>query len=286
MYEVAPQPDSYSFSTSGRWSEPWHFLNINAGETSYNVADCPNPPACNVAAIQNFSQILGNSGAGGPFCSSENSPTTVLPCPLIWLIHVVGDVHQPLHCGYGSDRGGNSINVSYMGTQTELHAVWDTQMIYTYLDSQGNGDWYDLYQYLSNDLAQHPNRESGFAAVRNPVTWANESISYVPNCYNWNPTSLTRQGEPQLGQDYYNHNFPIVTLRLQAAGVRLAALLNSVFPGNEEATPQKEHLDSALEHQLTRLKQVAADRAKATDIALKSVKLAVKTAAKIAGLKK
>jgi hypothetical protein len=79
------------------------------------------------------------------------------PCPLIWLIHVIGDVHQPLHCGYGYDRGGNDVKgfvftflfcfvssknvVTFFGEETELHAVWDTGMIYHYLDSNGGGDW-------------------------------------------------------------------------------------------------------------------------------------------------
>ncbi len=259
-------------------SPPADFLNIHRGETSYNVADCPVPPSCNVYAIQNFTSVLNQVGGSGPFCSSENDPTEQFPCPLIWLIHVIGDVHQPLHCGYGYDRGGNSVNVTFFGEQTELHAVWDTGMIYHYLDglsakkeaakkeagkggraSEG-GDWYDLYKFLSSDLASNPGRESGYAAVTNPVTWANESISYVvTDVYNWNPSSLTGQGEPSLGQAYYNHNFPIACQRMEAAGVRLAAVLNNALQDKKQLL----HFDAALKHQLAQgRKSKAASAAK------------------------
>jgi hypothetical protein len=230
------------------------------------VADCPTPPSCNVNAIQNFTKVLDQRGASGPFCSSENDPTEQFPCPLIWLIHVIGDVHQPLHCGYGYDRGGNSVNVTLFGQQTELHAVWDTGMIYHYLDglsgkkggaaldgrtTQG-GDWYDLYKYLTADLAANPGRESGFARVTNPVTWANESISYVvTDVYNWDPSSLSAQGEPALGQAYYNHNFPIACQRMEAAGVRLAGVLNTALKDSK----QMSHFDAALKHQIAQARK-------------------------------
>ncbi len=145
-----------------------------AGDTSFHFSECPDPPSCNVYAIQNFTKALSSQGATGPTCSSENDPTNVFPCPLIWLIHVVGDAHQPLHCGYGYDRGtipshcvvsmclweccehcayvlgvffkgGNDVKCTFFDKPTELHAVWDTDMIYHYLDPT-NGDWYDLYK--------------------------------------------------------------------------------------------------------------------------------------------
>ncbi len=243
------------------------FLNIHRGETSYNVADCPTPPSCNINAIQNFTQVLDQTGGSGPFCSSENDPTVEFPCPLIWLIHVIGDAHQPLHCGYGYDRGGNDVKVTLFGEETELHAVWDTGMIYHYLDGLNGtknargtygGDWYDLYEYLSADLKSNPGRESRYAAVTSPVAWANESISYVVNdVYNWDPSSLTGDGEPALGQAYYNHNFPIACQRMEAAGVRLAGVLNTALQGNK-----LDHFDAALTHQikLAKAKQAAAKK--------------------------
>ena len=123
-------PDDYAFSPAGHWSEPFHFYNMNKGDTSYQASECPDPPSCNVYAIQNFTTALNTLGSGGPYCSSENNPTVTFPCPLIWLVHVIGDVHQPLHCGYGYDRGGNDVSVTFFGKSTELHAVWDSGILF------------------------------------------------------------------------------------------------------------------------------------------------------------
>jgi hypothetical protein len=203
-----------------------------------------------VYCIQNFTKVLDQVGAAGPYCSSENDPTVQFPCPLIWLIHVIGDVHQPLHCGYGYDKGGNDVKVTFFGKQTELHAVWDSGMIYHYLDPS-NGDWYDLYQYLASDLKSNPSRIAQYANVTDPVGWANESITLVINdVYNFDPTALTAAGEPALGVPYYNHNFPIAVQRMQAAGIRLATTLNKAFEGSSKL----EHFDQALASQIEQIK--------------------------------
>lgn len=220
---------------------------MNKGDTRYHPSECPVPPSCNVYAIQNFTTALNQQGATGPFCSSEYDPKEDFPCPLIWLIHVVGDTHQPLHCGYGYDRGGNDVKVTFFGKQTELHAVWDTGMIYHYLDPT-NGDWYDLYKYMSDDLKANPDRERRFAAVTSPVAWANESIGYVlSTVYDFDPTALTRSGDVVLGKAYYDKNFPIAVQRMEAAGVRLAGIINAAFAGSAPATA---HFDAAREAQL------------------------------------
>jgi len=259
MYQVAPQPDDYSMGDGpGHFSEPYHFYNMNKGDTSFHFSECPVPPSCNVYAIQNFTKALSHAGASGPFCSSENDPNNVFPCPLIWLIHVVGDAHQPLHCGYGYDRGGNDVKCTWFGKSTELHAVWDSQMIYSYLDPSG-GDWYALYQYLASDLKANPHRVTQFASNTNVVAWANESISYViSTVYNYGPSvEFNAQGELALGQWYYNQNWPIVTLRLEAAGIRLATLLNNVF-ANFDATKE---LPTHFQQSLSALKEQAKKKA-------------------------
>lgn len=237
MYEVAPQPDDYVHG-DGSFTEDWHFYNMNKGDTYFHMSECPNPPSCVVYGIQNFTNALTNAGSNGPFCSSENNPTVIFPCPLIFLIHLVGDIHQPLHCGYGYDAGGNEVKVDFFGKSTNLHSVWDSGMIYHYLDPS-NGDWFSLYQYLSSDLSSNPNRESQYASITNPVTWANESISLVVNdVYNFGGSQV-----PDLGSAYYTQNWPIASQRMEAAGVRLATLLNNVFQ-NSSRHP---HFDRALE---------------------------------------
>ena len=59
------------------------------------------------------------------------------PTPLSFLVHYVGDVHQPLHAGYGCDSGGTKSDVYFLGKHTNLHSVWDSSIIDTY----SGGDW-------------------------------------------------------------------------------------------------------------------------------------------------
>jgi hypothetical protein len=73
--------------------------------------------------IQNL-EILQNGE--GNACDGEKG---VEPCALSFLVHFVGDSHQPLHVSYGSDRGGNEVKADFFGSQTNLHSVWDDSFI-------------------------------------------------------------------------------------------------------------------------------------------------------------
>ena len=80
--------------------------------------------------------------------------------------------------------------------------------------------------------------------------WANESLTLVINdVYNYDPTNL-RSGDPVLGQAYYEHNWPIVCQRLEAAGIRLANTLNAAFAN--WPNQRHPHVDAALRAQLDR----------------------------------
>ena len=61
---------------------------------------------------------------------------------LRYLVHLIGDIHQPLHVGRGEDRGGNDIKVKWFGDDSNLHRVWDTNMI-------------DNYQMSYTELSSH-----------------------------------------------------------------------------------------------------------------------------------
>lgn len=108
------------------------------------------------------------------------------------------------------------MQVNFFGESTNLHEVWDSGMIYHYLQPS-NGDWYNLYQHLSQDLSNNPDREQKYANVTNPVAWANESIAYVVNdVYNYDPLIPAGFSDPDLGTSYYNHNWPIAMQRMEA----------------------------------------------------------------------
>ena len=102
----------------------WHFVSIpihpNAGESSgYDaVRDCPQQE-CVVAKIEEFERVLADPQA------SQRQRLEALK----YVVHFIGDVHQPLHAANNDDRGGNDVAVTFMGHQTNLHAVWNSAII-------------------------------------------------------------------------------------------------------------------------------------------------------------
>jgi hypothetical protein len=128
------------------------------------------------------------------------------------LIHLVGDIHQPLHVGLGTDRGGNDVKVTWFRTDSNLHRVWDTDMI-----DDTKLSYTELAQSLSKPDALTI-RTWQQASVRN---WAYESMGYRKQVYD--------VGNTRLGYRYSYQYFDIVRERLLQAGIRLAGVLNEIY---------------------------------------------------------
>jgi len=237
---IAPLPDDYAHTPQGEWSAPCHFCNLPRSATNFQMSYCPQ--FCVVKSIQNYTEILQNEQSNPQPCDFTEG---VEPCALEFLVHYVGDVHQPLHVGYGDDKGGNTVQVTFYGEATNLHKVWDDNMIWRW---EGNNDWSWGAQQLEA-LMKNPNETAlieQYLSDTNPIDWATESFHYVMStCYNFTGNNETFPGEfsfklkrqePNLTAYYYNRNLPIVFQRLIAAGVRLAQLLNTILTG-EVSTP-------------------------------------------------
>lgn len=132
---------------------------------------------------------------------------------LKFIIHMVGDIHQPLHVGTGEDRGGNDVKVSWFNEASNLHRVWDTQMI-----AQKNVGFMELASFLTK-----PDKETIRKWQSDGIReWAYESMSYRKQVYDL----------PEDNKLWYPYNyeyFHIVEKRLLQAGVRLAGLLNELY---------------------------------------------------------
>ena len=98
---------------------PWHYVNIEIAAGGYNAAtDCP-AENCVVAQVEKDARIIADHQLAKPVRAEA----------LRFLIHFVGDLHQPLHCADNRDRGGNEVGVLIGAEQTNLHAVWDTDVV-------------------------------------------------------------------------------------------------------------------------------------------------------------
>jgi len=142
-----PLLQNVGWVAGGIWSKPLHFINT-VGDTFIPSRDCVNDQ-CVYGSILNYTKRLSRHN---PPCVGVVNPTPSYnpePCPLEFLTHFVGDIHQPLHCTKASlyPRGGNEIpvNVTFVkespsGIATNIHAVWDKYMIEEYIQRKYYGE--------------------------------------------------------------------------------------------------------------------------------------------------
>ena len=130
------------------------------------------------------------------------------------LIHFVGDIHQPFHVGRHEDLGGNKIKLTWFSTSTNLHAVWDEQLI--------NFQQLSYTEYTT--AINHTTLKQRLAWQKQPISeWFIESHQIAERLY----SGVTP--DQKLSYRYNYDNIQILNERLLKAGVRLAGLLNQLF---------------------------------------------------------
>jgi hypothetical protein len=139
---------------------------------------------------------------------------------LRFLIHFVGDIHQPLHAANHDDRGGNRIRVSLHGHRTNLHAVWDNDVV----RAMGN-DPERLAAALERAVAP---ADRARWVKGGSVDWANESFAIASREIYAAPDIRGRENV-RLRDDYPESERPFVAVQIEKAGVRLAAVLNRIL---------------------------------------------------------
>ena len=192
LAELATWADEHRSPETG----PWHYVNLPAGDCNYRPArDCPDGQ-CIVAVLDTQLRIL----------ASRAPPPERLQA-LKWVVHLVADLHQPLHAGMAEDRGGNRYQLQFLLRWSNLHALWDSGLI-THMGE-------DAPTLAARLARQFWPSSPGSLSVR---LAAEEScrIARRPGFY---PAGAVEQG-------YISAHMPIVEQRLWLASVRLAALLN------------------------------------------------------------
>ncbi|HWB20098.1 MAG TPA: S1/P1 nuclease [Phycisphaerales bacterium] len=201
--------DEIRDDNSYKWASPLHYINVPRDAKSVDMERDCHEGKCVLGAIQQYTLEL----------SGQSHQPVNKPEALKFLIHFVQDVHQPLHVSYRDDKGGNDVHVIYGSKSTNLHHVWDTDLIDQWI---GREDWMAKSRALADSIT--PAQAKKWAAQRDPVEWANESLAITRNLYATMPANNIRFDKP-----YFDQNIPIVEERLEAAGVRLAVLLNHIF---------------------------------------------------------
>ena len=192
----------------------WHYVNIPINPPAGTPAaydahrDCPTGD-CVVAKIGAFEAVLRDKAA---------PPRRRLEA-LKWLVHLVADINQPLHCADNTDRGGNEVHVMFMGRSTNLHQVWDTGI----LANAGIRDERAYALELAHSIS--PGEAEKWRSGT-PADWADDSYGVANNLI----YGVWPHDPGNLPASYEQKAIYVVQVQLEKAGVRLAAVLNQALP--------------------------------------------------------
>jgi len=231
LTQVATWPDYLRSEPKWDFTQPWHYATINPDKS---VAEIMAKNAENdtiddvIEAIQFMRDILNKNAKERAKFVALMKKHDVKPLngsidatALAFLIHFIGDVHQPMHVGKNKDFGGNMIRVQFFSEKMNLHSVWDAGMI-------------EQEQLSFTELASFVNKhQSGMKpeCEKDAIEeWVKESVTAREHIYNtlYDKTDKV-SGLPDLEYVYQHDNIVVVEKRLAAAGFRAAAILNSIY---------------------------------------------------------
>jgi hypothetical protein len=182
-----------------------HYVSIPDDSNGYDQKRDCKTRNCMVEALKWFTSVVAHTKA----------PINLRRIALRFVVHLVGDMHQPLHAGRRVDRNGTDITVSYKGQTNTPHLFWDINLV-----EMVEGSTYEVAKVLSGSLSteERTSWQSG-----SPETWTNESFKLSRS------TAYNLGESTELSDDYVAIALPLVRRRLVQAGVRLSWLLNSAF---------------------------------------------------------
>jgi hypothetical protein len=190
-------PDFIRSDKSWDKSHPWHYVSIEDGHTYDSSSKNPNGDV--VEAIERMKKTLSDKKA-----KKEERVEA-----LKFLVHFVGDLHQPLHSGKSDDHGGNKIFVRWFDKESNLHRVWDEDLIK--MQELSYTEYTQVLDHVSKtDISQWQ--------AQDVDTWIKENMDLRPLVYDI--------GEGKLGYEYNFKTLSTLNLRLQKGGIRLAGIIN------------------------------------------------------------
>lgn len=199
-------PDFIKSDTTFNYLTPWHYVNLDAGLDQQgvyqflNAAKTPNV----FNKIPEMIAVLKNA----------QSTADQKRMAMRMLIHMVGDLHQPMHTARKEDLGGNKINVSWFGQRSNLHKVWDEGLV----------DYQQLSYTEYAEAINHPTKEQ-------IALWSGTSLQ---DCVyeSYMICNKIYDGVKPDDKLSYRYNFDyvdIVNQQLLKGGVRLAKMINDIY---------------------------------------------------------
>ena len=195
--EAASWMDNLRSDKSYDYLKPYHYINIEKGQDYHTVSED------NI--VNALEKAIEDLRSCNKFTREEKR------LKLLIIFHLVGDLHQPLHCGYGVDKGGNTIQVSFFGKGSNLHRLWDSDMI----------EYKKLKMLECIENSNYTKSELRKLKRINVVKWMNESRANLNQVYTFSNNKIE--------VEYINSNISTVQKQLFLAGIRLAEVLKKCF---------------------------------------------------------
>ncbi len=200
LAEVSTWMDEVKSDSRFDHTHSWHYATIPDG-SKYATRD--NEEGQLVEKIEQLKRTL--------LCEDSSREAKIEA--LKFLVHLIGDLHQPLHVGNGTDRGGNDVKVNFFYEKSNLHRVWDSDMI----DKK-------LYSYTElAAICDHATKDQiARWQTGSTADWANECLMYREQIYDI-------KDPERMGYEYMYLNWGLVQKQLLKGGIRLAYVLNKIY---------------------------------------------------------
>ncbi len=196
--QAANWMDEIKGDHSKDFMKPWHYVNIADGATYTEAKEGD--------VINELTRVIEELHHSDKMSKEEVKEHVLI------LFHLVGDLHQPLHVGYATDKGGNTVQVTYNGHGTNLHRVWDSEII--------EHEHIDLAACQAAGKVFGSKEIAGLSVV-NVQQWMQQARKELKSVYD------IKDGT--IDDAYVARNKPVIEKEIYIAGVRLAAVLKDVF---------------------------------------------------------
>ena len=201
---VANWMDNASHTDEYAYTKTWHYVNVDPEEGTY----ANSVKAASGDAVTAINALVENLKSGELTIEEERAQ-------LMMLIHIVGDIHCPMHAGRKSDRGGNGTKVKYFGSQKKLHSVWDSEIVES-AHRWGYSEWQEQVDRATPKQVKA--MEQG-----TPNDWIEETVVLANEVYE------SAAKTSNMSYDYVAEYAPIIEQQFLKGGIRLAQLLEEIY---------------------------------------------------------
>ena len=201
---VANWMDNASHTDEYAYTKTWHYVNVDPEEGTY----ANSVKAASGDAVTAINALVENLKSGELTIEEERAQ-------LMMLIHIVGDIHCPMHAGRKSDRGGTGTKVKYFGNQKKLHSVWDSEIVES-AHRWGYSEWQEQVDRATPKQVKA--MEQG-----TPNDWIEETVVLANEVYD------SAAKTSNMSYDYVAEYAPIIEQQFLKGGIRLAKLLEEIY---------------------------------------------------------